>query len=204
MKYILLIVITFSLSSCSLFYKVAFGIKKPRMESYSSITEYAKTLNIEPSNLAFAKDSASQMELHAIFKGTPEILIFNKSKIFLPYKSDSVSCNAPIDSFLKNICEIESSHASFEREIDYTHLLSLLYDKNNILNDTTIDFIIFADFVKYFPKVNSSHIIDWNREFNNHLGNCNAKIIYVNLDYLESWGMSKKSLPTLRLRQNKK
>jgi len=207
MKYILLILISSFLTSCSVFYRVVLGIKNPKMESYSSINEYAKTLNIDPKNLVFAKDSASMTELNKIFMGNPEVLIFNKSKMFLPYKNDSVACNAPIDIFLKNICDIETTHAPIKKEINFNHFISLLDDHSNalgIIKNANIDFIVFANFVKYVPKVNSTHLPAWNKELNNHLGNCNAKIIYVNLDYLESWGITKKSLPKIRLKANKK
>ncbi|MGZ4054484.1 MAG: hypothetical protein ACXVPU_06770 [Bacteroidia bacterium] len=207
MKYIISILLIYLLPSCSIFYKVAFGIKNPKMENYNSITEYAKTLTINPNALVFSKDSLSNTELNIMFNGSPEVLIFNKSKKFLPYKNDSVACNGPVGLFLKNICNIESNHAPIRRKINYNNLLSLLDDHNDALkelNDTTIDFIVFADFAKYAPKVNKTHIIDWNNELKEHNGNCKTKIIYVNLDYLESWRISKKSLPRLRLKANKK
>ncbi|HEY0031474.1 MAG TPA: hypothetical protein VGC65_11990 [Bacteroidia bacterium] len=208
MKQIILLALTAcSLSSCSFLIKKALGIKDPKIETYESINEYAKTLTIEPNELTFTKDSASYLELHNLFNGTLEILIFNKSKIYLPYKDDSIACNGPISLTLKNICNIESRHAPIRREINYDKLLHLLDDHNNALgalNDTTIDFIIFADFVKYFPKANTQHIIDWNRGFKEHNGHCNAKIIYVNLDYMESWGISEESIPRLRVTANSK
>ena len=199
--------ITITLPSCNLFYKTVLGIKNPKMETYNTINEYAKTLTIDNKSLVFAKDSSSMYKLSDIFKGSPEILIFNKAKTFLPYKEDSMACNAPIGRFLKNICAMETGHVVINREINYDHFLSLLDDHNNVLGnikDTTIDFIIFANFAKYVPKVNKTHIPTWDKDFNNHSGNCSAKIIYVDLDYLESWGISKKSLPKLRIRPNKK
>jgi len=109
--------------------------------------------------------------------------------------------------FLKNICNIESNHAITSKSIEYNYLISLLDNHNNSLketNDTNIDFIVFADFAKFVPKVNKTHIINWGKELKEHNGNCKAKILYINLDYLESWGISKKSLPNLRLFANKK
>ncbi|MDF2435831.1 MAG: hypothetical protein K0Q95_207 [Bacteroidota bacterium] len=138
--------------------------------------------------------------------GSPEIVVFNSEKKFHPYKSDSVACNASVDTVLKRICSIEQISAA-HKSLDYTYFTSLLDDHNGVLeniNKSQYDYIIFVDYAKYFHKVNKNHIPGWKSALESHNGPCKTRMIFVNLDYLESWQISEKSLPSFRLSANKK
>ncbi|MCW3071162.1 MAG: hypothetical protein JWO44_1052 [Bacteroidetes bacterium] len=203
MKYIALFGFAFLLSSCNLFYKVAFGIKDPKMETYYTINKYASSTDIDSASVIFSKDSASYYQINQCFRGSPEIVVFNKERKFIPYKSDSISCNASVDTILKRICSIEQISIT-HKPIRYEDFISLLDDHNLVLRDLQrYDYLIFVDFAKYFHRVNKNHIPGWNNSLRNHYGSCTTKIIYVNLDYLSSWHISKESLPTFRLSANK-
>jgi hypothetical protein len=195
-----------AISSCNLFYKTVFGIKDPKMETYSSINKYSATLGIDSSDIVFSKDSTSYYQLNRAFMGSPEIVVFNSHNKFRPYKSDSIACNASVDTILKRICSIDQI-SIVHKSLDYNYFVSLLDDHNRALensNSTPYDYIVFVDYAKYFHKVNKNHIPGWKLALNGHHGSCSSKMIFVNLDYLESWNISKSSLPSFRLSANKK
>jgi len=207
MKYLFALITLSTLASCNLFYKAVFGIKDPKIENYHSINQYVKKFEIDSTSVVFTKDSASYFDLNRMFVGSPEIIIFNKSNKFIPYKSDSISCNASVDVVLKGICTIDSTKAIMHRQVDYKEFIDKLDDHNRTLASLTkdgYDFLVFVDFAKYFHKVNANHIPGWNKAIDSHYGTCKTKIIYVNLDYLDTWHISKNSLPTFKLSANKK
>ncbi|MCW3084580.1 MAG: hypothetical protein JWP12_1946 [Bacteroidetes bacterium] len=206
MKHFFLLLLITALSSCNLFYKTVFGIKNPKIETYYSINKYAKSIDVDSSLVAFTKDSTSYFLLNHIFMGSPEIVIFNKRSEFVPYKSDSIACNASVDTVLRKVCDVENTNLSKHKPIDYNNLINLLDDHNKVLahlKDKPYDYLIFIDFAKYFHKVNKNHIPGWNNSIRKHYDNCNIAIVYVDLDYLNTWKISKESLPTFKLSGNK-
>lgn len=206
-KYLLIPIICFALSSCSLFYRVAFAIKNPEFESYSTINKYADKIGLDSSEVAFSCDTTSNLKLINYFGGYQDILIFNREHKFLAYKDDSSSCNASVDTVFKRICGMGNNYIKTKRKIDFNTFIGLLDDHNAAMtdiNDTKYDYIIFADFAKFFPKVNKDHLPYWDAAIKSHRDSCIAKIIYVNLDYLNIWNIPKSSLPVFNLSANKK
>lgn len=207
MKYILAITITILLSSCGLFYRVVFNIKNPQFESYSSLNAYARKLTLDTSNVAFAKDTASITALTREFSGYQDILIFNRAHKYVPYKGDSVTCNASVDTIFKRICRIEENDIITAHHINFDKFIHMLDNHNHALDDIhdpKYDYIVFADYAKFFPKVNKNHIPGWDKAIKSNHGTCKTKIIYVDLDYLDSWHLPKDALPKLNLSSNKK
>jgi hypothetical protein len=189
--------------SCSPIIKKIGGIKNPKLETVQSINSYGTTINIDSSNIVFAKDSSCLFALNRMFNGNPEILVFDSKKKYFPYKNDSVACNAPIDAVLANICNISNYDVTTTKKIDYDVLISSLADKNNALSSYSLnayDYVVFVDFCKYTYGLNKTHIIPWNKVIKESKTACRVKYFYVNLDYLKFWGIKKKSLPRLRVK----
>ena len=202
-KISLIIIVCFFVSSCSFVLKKWGGIKDPKMESFHSINQYSKSLNIDSTLIVFAKDSISQIKLNKYFLGAPELLVFTGQKRFCPYKNDSSTCNAPIDNTLKNICSINKNGITSQRTISIDSIFSCFVDPNKVLlhfEFDKFDYIVLMNYEKYFDGVNKTHIPDWNTIIKKGESNCSVKYIYVNLDYLDSWGISKNSLPKIRIK----
>lgn len=207
MKSLITLILVFTLTSCNLFYKSVFGIKDPKIETYHSVNRYVKSIDVDSSLVIFTKDSISHFELNKIFSGAPEIIIFNKQLEFIPYKGDSVNCNASVDVVLGRICSMDITAPAVNSSVDYQKFVNRLDDHNNVLssfNRSDFDFIVFADFTKYIHGINKKHIPGWNKALKNHSGACKVRMIYVNLDYLNTWNISKNSLPVFRLSPDKK
>ena len=142
------------------------------------------------------------MQINNFFVGSPEILIFNSAKKHLPYKADGIACNASVDYTLQNVCRMNANEIMSKRLINYDSLISCLDDPNNCISNldiTTFDYVVFLNFAKYFDGVNKTHIIPWNKIINEYKIDCKVKYIYVNIDYIKSWGLKKKSLPKFRV-----
>ena len=195
-----------ALSSCGLFYRVAFQIKKPRFESYHSINTYSHTLGIDSSAVAFSKDTAGNAALTRYFGGYQDILIFDRERRFIAYKNDSLSCNASVDTVFKRICTIGNNPIPTKRHVPFDTFTGLLDNHNHALddiNDPSYDYIVFADFAKFFPQVNRNHLPYWDKAIKTHHGSCKTKIVYIDLDYMDTWNLPASALPSLHLSANK-
>jgi hypothetical protein len=203
MKYILLSIILCILTSCSFFIKKSSGIKNPKMETYQSINKYSQIYDIDSSLIVFSKDSTKYIELNKLFTGNPEILIFDQNKHFYPYKNEKLSCNATINYTLENICKTYSVFFNDTRKINYDTLISCLADPNHCISSFSLkqfDYIVFICFAKYTDGINKTHLIPWNKTIKESKNNCRVKYIYVDLDYLDTWGISNNSLPKIRIK----
>jgi hypothetical protein len=197
----LFILALISLCSCNFLYKTIFGIKNPQMESYHSINEYSKKFAIDSSAIVFAKDSVSQMKLHMLFSRTPDMIIFDSQKRFIPYKNDSATCNASIDDILKNICSYNST-VKTNKNIDFDLLFSCVTDPNKCFTNFDLRnyrYVVLMNYTKYMDGVNKTHLIPWNKIITDHKDSCKVKYVFVNLDYLKIWGMKSTSLPKVNL-----
>jgi hypothetical protein len=199
------LILLLSFSSCGPFYRIVFGIKNPKMETFHSINKYSKDLTIDSVNVVFAKDSASQLKLLRIFARTPDILIFDGHKNFIPYKDDSITCNASVDYILQNVCTLQKSTIFSKREVNYDSLFSCIDDPNRCYPQNyhiNSSYTVFINFTKYMHGVNKTHLIPWNKIINDQKQPCPIKYVFVNLDYLCNWGMKQNSLPTLNMKQD--
>jgi hypothetical protein len=182
--------------------KKAGGITDPKLETVHSINQYSKSLAIDSSSIIFVRDSSSWFEVDKIFPGSPDILVFNENKEYLPYREDSTTCNGPIDNVLKSICQFQSSIVS-KRKVQMDNLMKHCFDPNGCMSSydaKNYDYTVFIDYAKYFNGVNKTHIIPWNDIIRNNNTPCRVKYIYVNTDYLQEWGVTKKSLPKFKIK----
>jgi len=191
------------LSSCSFFLKKLGGIKDPQMESFHSVNEYSKTLTIDSSSIVFAKDSAAFFKINKMFAGSPEIIVFNGSKKYIPYKNDSSSCNASVDNVLKTLCQINEDGVKTRRVVEFDSLFSCFADPNQSLKTFELakyDYVVFINYAKFADGINKTHIIPWNKIIKENVSSCKTKYIFVNMDYLESWGIKESSLPKFKIK----
>jgi hypothetical protein len=191
------------LSSCSFVLKKVAGIRDPELESHSALNDYAKTLGVHTSDLVFVKDTSAITVVEKMFGGSPEILIFDNKKNYHPYKMEGVSCNAPIDLILTNICNANALENVTGRPMSYDLLISKLDDPNKVLSEfelSSVDFIVFINYLKYAGKVTKSHIVPWAEIVYAPGRSCKVKYVFIDYDFLDTWGLSKKDLPKIKVK----
>lgn len=198
---ILLLIFLVSLTSCNFLIKQLSGFNDPKIESFHSINQYAQSLRIDTSIIVYPKSLSCLNKLNSLFRGYPEILIFDNLKNFLPYKNDSVACNAPVDNILSAICDFASSDIETGKRYTYDSIISCLTDPNKILdsyNIVDVDCIVFVSLQKYSHGLNKTHLIPWNEIINTSKHNCTVQFVFVDLDYLNVWDINKKDLPVIK------
>jgi hypothetical protein len=202
MKYITLLVISF-LAACSFAIKKMGGIRNPKLESFNSINSYSYSLGLDTFQVVFTKDSTSCNEVSKAFGlSSPEMIIFNNSGTFIPYKNDEKSCNATVENSLGNICNIEKNEFSTQRKINWNRFEEFLDDPNHAININVLkeyDFIVVMNFTKYYDGINKTHLIPWNKIINENKNDCKIKYIYVNQDYLTTWKITSK-IPKIKVK----
>lgn len=178
--------------SCKQLFLRVMGVKAPRIESYHSVNTYASGIDIDTTKLVFSKDSASCMQLLDYFQGSPELLIFDKSGTYFPYKQEGVQCNAPIENILRSSCSIaDNGIIDTTHKVPFNAFLEKLADPNGCFKKYPIenyDYIEFIDFLKYAKKINKDHIISYQQVMKETKFPCKVLLVYVNLDFLDTHG----------------
>lgn len=203
MKRILFLHLALVLSSCTWIFKKAGYIQDPKIETHHSMNVYAHSLGIDSSNLVFCRNLISYQTIYKMFGRSPEMLVFDGHKKHHPYKEDSSTCNAPIDVTLHNICNTSLLHIPGKNLIQYNSLIANLDDPNHCLSGFepgSVDLIVFFNYASYFNRMNREHFIAWTNIIKTSPANCRVKYIFVNMDYLDTWGMEKRDLPKFKLR----
>lgn len=173
------------------------------METFHSINEYSKTLTIDSTSIVFAKDSAAFFKINRMFAGSPEIIIFSGSKRYIPYKNDTSTCNASVDNVLKSLCQVNGNGIKTKKVFEFDSLFSCFVDPNQSLKSfapANYDYVVLINYAKFADGINKTHIIPWNKIIKADSLSCRAKYIFVNMDYLKSWGIKESSLPRFKVK----
>ena len=122
-KYILLLAIVSSLTSCMQLFLAACGVSAPQIESYASLSEYADKKGMNMAGKLCAPKDSTQLYLLFEKSSVPDALIFNANGHFVDYRETPESCNAGIDAFIKGLATNDTLN------IDDTTLASDLLER---------------------------------------------------------------------------
>lgn len=178
--------------SCNTIIKIYYGLKKPKIENYSSIVKYLDKIKLEKEG-TYSFEKKDVVNTLKLIKGVPEVMIFHSNGKLITYRQDS-ACNAGAFSFIENLSkEIDFQ---FNDSIQLDDYLSKLRDFqgnainfNLIKNDST-DFYLFIYWTKYSGRLNKNHVRVWETQAKNN-SKSRIKIIKVNLDMQEWWDKKK-------------
>lgn len=193
-------------TSCKRLILMQYGVKQPKIESNSSITEFLVKKDMDVKDVLCFRDTVA-MSQRILDEGLsmPEVYFYNKNGYFVAYKAAAVSCSASASPFLDNLAD-NFNTLPFDTSRHISKEFRRLYRlKNqsvvNIDDFEKSDVYVVMYFVKYIGKLNKESIWDWLNHIKLIESKTKFKItpILVSGDYMDFWGISKESLPKFRL-----
>lgn len=180
--------ITLFLSAgCHKILSVAWGIRKPKVETEKSLTHYSNRIHFINSNIYILTSEQKWKNEIAHNNSIPEIRVFNHDGYSVKYKEDHL-CNAPAFNFTENICDINNPlvDSSFTLKGEIKELKDL---QGNPLQEKLIDnydYIVCIYWARYIGRLNKDHVAVWEENLNKQT-KCRIKVLKINLDIQKSW-----------------
>jgi len=179
-KFLLLILIFITISSCKFLITELKGVKKPRIENKKSILKYLKKIDVDTNNvISVNKDGF--LNLKKFVKGIPEILVFNHKNEMILYKEDS-ECNGKAFDFIKKLNKDKQYKTSDSIKItDFIKYATDLDGNQFNLDSNNYDYIVFIFWAKYIGNFNKDYMKKWECEAYHNI-NAKIKVFKVTTD----------------------
>jgi hypothetical protein len=197
MKYSTTILITSILlltSSCKSIMMKMNGVKTPDFVTEQQVTKFLKKNGVpENANLFVCRDSASLLSLLFKVGSIPETNFFNSKGELLVY-GDSV-CPGLASKFASSLSQTNAKRVdpSYRFE-DIMAFVKPLTD-NKLIHVADYDYTVIFYWATFTGNINNNvFTIEKDLKNNTHIS---CQILYVDLDFLKSWGM--KNIPSFNL-----
>ncbi len=184
-----------SFLSCNLILKLSYGLKKPKLEDYESLSKFLEKKKVSFSNVYAPKDQAAfEKVLSWIGNGIPEALFFNRDLKLVQYKDPNNTCNAGIDAFIDSIRNINQH--PFQDTLTLGKLGKELVDANTLeafnAEGRDQDAYILIFWTRYAGKLNNN-LRAWQESIQNaEMEGLKINEVFVSLDYQEFWKKEKR------------
>lgn len=196
MKYKLLLLI-FSLSSCGLVARVAFGIKKPKPRSAEYIQNYVEKYELNHfehysiSDKGFL-DFFENAERLNIRNSVNQVIIFNENgKLIQP--SDSITCTSDISDFIINYDDHNKNlvYDSIELKDVFGDSITSLHEKENYYSQINGKPLFVITWASFAGKLNKNFTKPWADSIKNIIQINEAEAIFLSFDFRENWDLEK-------------
>jgi hypothetical protein len=138
-------------SSCQTLGKIYFGVKDPTniIES-TEVSKYAFDLGMDTTLLTFTNDPDSSWIRLVKLLELPSVLVFDRSGNYLPYKPDSISCNAGSDIFLLQL----NTDRNYDKDpfLKEERIWKDLRPHPNFALKSDFDFTVYITWAKFAGK----------------------------------------------------
>ena len=187
----LLIFICVSLASCGPILKIAYGIKKPKIENKKSIIDYLTKKDIDTSNVYTLAIDDYFPTLQAIDSTIPDMLIFNRKGECVSYKNGG-TCTAPGFSFLEQLSD--TAVYTLIESINFDSIALSLRDfqgqEVTLTKQEKTDFYVFIYWVKWMGKLNTTSLRAWEQQIQSNQ-QTDIEVFKVNMDQQAHWNLDK-------------
>lgn len=169
--------------------KTAYGIKKPRLETETSIKKYLVKEKVDTTGVLVFRDlpsffKASQMNLMNV----PEALFFNRNGNLVRYKKETETCNAKVDDFITDLSQF--SNMQEDKSITISQFSGLL--KGNASQQENADINVFITWTVYAGRLNKTKAFEWIRLLETAKSKgINVNYHLLNCDFQKNWNIPK-------------
>ena len=193
MKYKLLILL-FTLSSCSLVLRVAFGVKQPKPHSAEYIEKYIKKYGLNHfEHYSITEkgffDFFNITESHGMKSSINQVIIFNKNgNLILP--KDTIKCSGKIDKFMMSFKD-----TNVNKVLDSVGFVDVFGDSISSFSGSTYlkiedDKPLFVlTWASYAGKLNKTNTKVWADSIQKMVEQEDINAIFLNFDFRKSWKM---------------
>lgn len=179
-----LILILLLNTGCLTVVKKIYGIKKPQIESSSSLKKSARKIGFKTSYLYTVSDSFYLTRLKGL--KLPDAMIFDDSGRYIEYRSNDSVCNAGLFDFIPQLRKdgIYNRTSKTDLKSEFNKLRDLEGQKIEIPNG--YDFYVLVDWAVWIGRLNKDHSKVW-EELALENKNCRIAFIAVNMDFQKWW-----------------
>ncbi len=203
MKPILLLMLSFLLlQSCKTMMMKMYGIKNPEIENEQSIKKRALKYDLDTTNIVTVFDQRTATELSAIY-GIPNAAIYDANGKYIEYRQTDTSCNAGLFQFIPDLSPTNTYNKPDSTDLkgEWAKFRDM---KGKTLGEVEkADFYVLIYWTVWTGKLNKDHVKIWEDLAKNNK-NCKVKVIKVNLDLQEYWGIKDSEKVIVRLENKKK
>ncbi len=184
---VLIFTILIFLFSCSSGIKIIYGIKDPKTENESSITEYMKKNKMITDNV-FVPDENTYKSITQK-TGLPDFFVFDNRGKLIIIESDK-KCPATGTEFLEKLNPANDYNTN--DEINLSEVIENLHYLNGNLAELTVsgnyDFFLVIYWAKFIGKLNQKYVTVW--ENTAHSNNfAKIKTFKINMDPQKFWDL---------------
>ncbi|NQV02273.1 MAG: hypothetical protein HQ542_06490 [Bacteroidia bacterium] len=165
------------------------GLKQPKLESVTSVSDYLKKNHVDKyDSLYVCRDSAALYKLMSRVKNFPATLLFDKNGISVQ-QSDSGYCPGKVEEFMKTL--VLSSSINFDHRFSKQEIFHWIspVEGNSETNEEP-DFTLFVFWAKYCGSLNNGVFRVMKATQENQ--NIKAQINLINIDFIDTWNMKSK------------
>lgn len=171
-------------------------IKQPEIETKASLTSFLKKNGFSSDIPIYAFKNVDVYN-KKISEGLsmPDANFFNSDGCFVNYQKEASDCNGKIGPFMQNSEDINGMDCNHEYTVDsILENIVLLKGQDDIL-DQNRDYnsYIVIYWAKFLGKLNKEKALDWINIYKEQA--TKSRLIFLNCDYQDFWGLSKKDLP---------
>ena len=177
-----ILLLVFSLTSCTFLIKKMYRVKKPKLENVESLSKYLNKNKFDTTKLILLKDIVAFKQYLKINSDVPNAMFFNNMGEFVDYRKSPEDCNGKVSEFISSIEEINKVRN--EKSLKLNEINQLL--SKSIAEQGEITIII--TWVVYIGKLNKKKSFEWIKLIK-EAQQKGVKINYylLNCDILESW-----------------
>jgi len=176
--------------SCTSILQIAYGVKKPRLETIESIHVFENENGLDSTRTSTFKDLRSfVLASQQRFVTIPDAIFFNKEGHFVSYNKTAKECSANVDSFIEDI-ETFNTYAVDER-IQLSNFVKLLSPQEE-QELAKADINVFITWTVYAGRLNEEKAFEWVKLLEQAIANGTSINYYLlNCDYQKSWNIPK-------------
>ncbi len=202
MKPLLLLMFSFLLlQSCKTIMMKMYGIKNPGVENEQTIKKGALKYHLDTTNIVTTADQKVAADFSAY--GIPNAAIYDRNRKYIEYRQTDTSCNAGLFQFIPDLNPANSYNKPDSTDLkgEWAKFRDL---KGKALGEVEkADFYVLIYWAVWTGKLNKDHVKIWEDLAKNNK-NCKVKVIKVNLDFQQYWGVKDREKVVVRMNDKKK
>lgn len=202
MKPLLLLMLSFLLlQSCKTIMMKMYGIKNPGIENEQTIKKGALKYHLDTTNIVTTADQKIASDFSAY--GIPNAAIYDSNGKYIEYRQTDTSCNAGLFQFIPDL-NLSNTYNKPDSTDLKGELVKFRDLKGKALGEVEkADFYVLIYWAVWTGKLNKDHVKIWEDLAKNNK-NCKVKVIKVNLDFQEYWGVTDREKVVVRMNNKQK
>lgn len=188
--------------SCFYLAKKVYGVRKPRVESSSSLLK--KAIGIGLDTLDMMTLSSDSFLYRLKYSKLPDADLFDAEGNYIEYRTTDTSCNAGLFGFIPDLEKGGVYKKTGKKTLQtYMNALRDIRGGQAKLSGSGYDFYVFVTWAVWIGRLNKDHSLEWQKLAKSN-SKCKIKFVCVDMDFQSHWEPSKREDIIRRVGKRKK